>query len=422
MATENIKLISTNNQQGNFAVDAGYFYTFDNQQDNLIQKTDDGNTAFSYPLDTLMSDTASDAVVRTEFDGVYFWTLQNFTSTTIAIRRWKLDNFVCKLQQTISGSDINADDYDSEAFSVAHYHTSFSGTTNSGTSTIYMDKYADDSTLMGFTTTAGDGLILHLGPNTNGQEEDVEVTGTAGDGVAISGTTQYDYTASDEINFYTYLWIFNDNAGGALYKADAYTGVYITKYTGGAYSDISAATFYNVDSFASYGAVDTLAYIKGTNILFVNVGAAGATLPYYGSMVMENIQDDETTVIPVQDLAMDDQNIYRLQLTGDGATSSWITYSYELSSLDAFITSISLAAYPAILAANGIATSSITAIVKDQFLQPITNRLVTFTEDDPNGTVAPVTGNTDSNGVANTVYTSGITAREVLITATAEQT
>ena len=293
MATENIKLISTNNQQGNFAVDEGYFYTFDNLQDNLIQKTDDGNTAFSYPLDTLMSDTSSDAVVRTEFDGIYFWTLQNFTASTIAIRRWKIDNFVCKLQQTISGSDINADAYDSEAFSVAHYHTSFSSATSSGASTIPMNKYSDDSTLMGFTTTAGDGLTLHLGPNTNGQEEDAEVTATVSGGVTISGTIQYDYAETDEINFYTYLWIFNDNAGGALYKADAYTGVYITKYTGGAYSDISAATFYNVDSFASFGAVDTLAYIKGTNILFVNVGAAGATLPYYGSMVMENIQDDE---------------------------------------------------------------------------------------------------------------------------------
>ena len=424
MATENIKLIAASNQQGNFTIDEGYFYTFDNLQDNLLVKTDDGNTAFSYPFDTLLGNTANDAVISAEFDGVYFWSLQNLPSNEIAIKRWKINNYVCKLQQTISGSDINADNYDSDAFSVAHYHTSFAIATSSGASTILMNEYSDNTTLMGFTTTVGDGLTLHLGPNTNGQEEDVEVTTTVSGGVTISGTIQYDYAEdTDEINFYTYIWLFNSNAGGALYKVDAYTGAYVTKYDSGAYSSVGAATFYQVDSFTAYGDVDTLVYVKGTNILFVNVGVAGATLPYYGSMVLENIQSNETTVIPVQDLAMDDQNVYRLQLTGDGAAGAWGNYSYELSSLDSFITSISLAAYPAILAANGIATAGITAIVKDQFLQPIVARSVAFTEDSATGSITgsnPV--NTDGDGKASTTYKSGTVAEEVKVTATAEQT
>lgn len=419
----NINLIKASNQQGNFAVDDGYFYTFDNLQDNLIQKTDDGNTAFSYPLDTLISDTADDAVVRTEFDGVYFWTLQDFTTTTIAIKRWKIDNYVCKLQQTISGSDINADAYDSQAFSVEHYHDTFDIATASGSGTILLTTYSGTS-ILDFTTTAGDGLTLHLGPNTNGEEEDVTVTGTITGGVTISGTTQYDYAENGEINFYTYLWIFNDVAGGALYKADAYTGAYITKYTGGAYSDVTASTFYNVDSFASFGAVDTLAYIKGTNILFVNVGAAGATLPYYGSMVMENIESNETTVIPVQDITMFDQNIYRLQATSDdGTTDDFGQYSYELSSLDSFITSISVSAAPALIAANAVSTSTITAIVKDQFLQPVTSRFVYFTVASAGGGSIPAApATTDSTGTATEVYSSGTTASEPQITARSEQT
>ena len=41
---ENIKL-----RKRNFTVNEGYFYTIENDRDNLLQKTDDGNTAFSYP-------------------------------------------------------------------------------------------------------------------------------------------------------------------------------------------------------------------------------------------------------------------------------------------------------------------------------------------------------------------------------------
>lgn len=426
MATENIKLIK--GQQDNFTVDQGYFYTFDHDQDSLLQKTDDGNTAFSYPFDILMSNTSTDIVKSAEFDGVYFWSLQN-KSDRISIKRWKIDNYVCKLQQTFNYLDSDPNHtYDSTAFSLAHYHTSLSSAVVSGATTIYLNDYWDDTTLMNFTTTSSGGLTLHVGPNSNGEEEDVEVTSTVSGGVTIaSGTLQYSYSQNDKVNFYTYLWMFNNynglsSATGALYKFDAYTGDYITRYAGGAYKDIKAATFYNVNSFASYGSVDTLIYVKGTNALFINVGAAGASLPYYGSMVMENIKSDESTVISVYDICMDSQNIYRLQDIPDGTGTTWGHYSYLLSSLDAFVTSISLAAYPAIIAANTIATTDITAIVKDQFLQPIVGRLVYFTDDDGVGSVLPTNDNTDGNGKAETVYTSGNAAREVKITAVVEQT
>ncbi|GAG14307.1 unnamed protein product, partial [marine sediment metagenome] len=50
MSYENLKL-----KKRNFTVDQGYFYMLDEDQDNLLQKTDDGNTAFSYPFDILMT-------------------------------------------------------------------------------------------------------------------------------------------------------------------------------------------------------------------------------------------------------------------------------------------------------------------------------------------------------------------------------
>ena len=113
MANENIKL--NKSTQSNFTVYKGYFFTFDYAQDNLLQKTDDGNTAFSYPFDVLMDQPVKSA----EFDGVYFWSLEN-PSGEIRIKRWKLDNYLCKLQQTFIYTNDASHTYDSNAFSIEH--------------------------------------------------------------------------------------------------------------------------------------------------------------------------------------------------------------------------------------------------------------------------------------------------------------
>lgn len=429
MASENIKLSKTN--QANFTAHNGYFYTFDHAQDNLLQKTDDGNTSFSYPYDTLMSNLVNSA----EFDGVYFWSLEDpGGGDNVTIRRWLIDNYVCKLQQTFSYVAGGGHNYDSQAFSIEHYHTTFSSPTSSGATTLPMTEYSDHPSIQ-FTTTGGDPLTLHLGPNSNDEEEDVYVVTAISGVVTISGATgpgtQYSYAGGNPIQYYTHIWMFNNydgvsSATGALYKFDAYTGEYITRYASGAYKDIKAATFYKVDSFSAlYGVIDTLCYIKTTNLLFINTGQAGATLPYYGSMVMENIKLDKSTVIDVYDITMDDQNIYRLQEIPDGTNTTWSYYSYLLSSLDSFVTSISLAAYPAMIAANLTSTSEITAYVRDQFWQPITSKNVTYSVDGADGAhfdgADPNPDSTDSNGKSNITLISGNTAREVKVTAVVEQ-
>jgi hypothetical protein len=153
---------------------------------------------------------------------------------------------------------------------------------------------------------------------------------------------------------------------------------------------------------------DNLTFIEGT-ILYLTSSTA---LPYYGSMVMDNITNNVVDVL--QDMAVDRNNLYRLQ----GSSS----YDYFLSPLESFVTSISLSASPAIIAANGLSTTDINAWVKDQFLQPISNRRVTFSEAGDGSITGGTEINTDINGFAQTVYKAGITAQDVLVTATVQQT
>jgi hypothetical protein len=145
-----------------------------------------------------------------------------------------------------------------------------------------------------------------------------------------------------------------------------------------------------------------------------------------GSMTMDNIEDDQATTIPVYDVAIEGTNVYRTQLkaTYYGTTYTFDddTYNHQLSTLNSFITSISLRSEPAIIPANGVNTAAITAIVRDQFNLPVQQRQVYFTDDDPNGAILSSPVNTNANGVATTTYQSGTSAREVRITATAQQT
>ncbi len=609
-----------NIRKSNFTVSDGYFYTFDEDQDALLQKTDDGNTAFSYPCDILLDNT----IKSLEYDGVNFWSLEAAT-TTLYIKRWRIHNYLAKLQQTITLNSSGSMTYSADAFTIEHYHTHLTDITSPGDTIIYIDEYSNNPEVITNAT-------LHIGPNTNGEEEDIAVVGTVFGGVVLATPLSYGYAVGNEINFHKNIWLFNNNDGiitttGALYKFDSTTGALITKFVGGAYKAITACTFYKISSFQNLGSKDMLLYAKGTNTLFVNTSAYkrniydadimddtfdtldaakwttvsgtptiqsgelylnpapspseetiqtkyylpedfdvtidgqlvayntsysgtgymensfklifpneqdrfckvsrgystefgtalhqnfsvtyrkatdgvvttvsgieddpltdidtyglrikrvasdvhfyyrtttaavftpwrylgviemfdtdaqlvlssfnatdvtvintfdnltfiegtvmnltnAISLPYYGSMVMDNITSNVAVVL--QDMSVDRNNLYRLQ----GSSS----FDYFLSPLESFVTSISLSASPAIIAANGLSTTNINAWVKDQFLQPIQNRRVTFSE----GGDGMITGgtelNTDADGFVQTIYKAGTLAQDVLVTATVQQT
>jgi hypothetical protein len=613
-------MANINIRKSNFTVDNGYFYTFDEEQDALLQKTDDGNTAFSYPCDMLITN----AVKSLEFDGVNFWSLET-SGSNLLIKRWRILNYLVKLQQTISINTSGSHTYSADCFTIEHYHTALTDSVDPGDTILYIDKYSNNSEII-------DGVTLHIGPNADGGEEDITIIGTVFGGVVLATPLIYSYSADDPINFHKYIWLFNNNDGtdtstGALYKFNSHTGSYIKRFSGGAYKAITACTFYTINSFEDIGPKDMLLFAKGTNTLFVNVSdykrslfdadtindsftsiavdrwatisgsptiqsdklylnpaptpsaesvesvyylpgdfdvyvegqllshnnsysgsgymenyiklsfpeeqdrfcklsrgystefggslhqnfsvtyrkatdvvlttvsgieddpvtnidiyglrikrveedvhfyyrtttddlptvwrylgvvpmfssdaklilssnnatdtliintfdnltftsgsilrlSSAVELPYHGSMVMDNIANNVVTVL--QDMAVDRNNLYRLQ----GGSS----FDYYLSPLESFVTSISLSASPAVIAANGLSTTDIRAWVKDQFLQPIKNRRVTFSEAGDGSIIGGVELNTDTEGFAQTVYKAGTLAQDVLITATVQQT
>jgi hypothetical protein len=410
MAYENIRL-----RKQNVTMVDGYFYMMDEDTDSLILKTDDGTLAYSYPLDT----TISNQILSMEYDGKNFWTLEDpGGGDNLTIRRWYLDNYVCKLRNTFQLVESGSHKYDSSAFTVEHYHEEFSGNESAGSSNL---SITDGSKLTS-------GMTVVLGPNTNGQTEEATVNSAGADFVIINGSTTYDYQTGDPVTFYKTIWLFNnyngvDGTTGALYKINAYTGAYQAKYAGGEYKNVTASTFYDMSGVFGSGS-EAICYVKNFNMVFLDPDSLTGSL---GSMIMDNVEDNQTTLIPVYDVTIEGEgdNVYRLQTkaTYYGVTYTFATgpYNYQLSTLDAFITSISLESDPAILPANGVNVANITAIVKDQFNLPIVAKLVYFTDDDPNGFITSSPVNTDATGTANTSYKAGTTAREVKITATAQQ-
>jgi len=417
MAYENIRL-----RKQSFTVVNGYFWMIDQDIDAIVVKTDDGTQAYSYPLDT----TITNEITSLEFDGYNLWSLETSATDQVTIRRWNISNYVCCLKNTFTMVPGASHKYSSNAFTVEHYHETFSSAESAGQSILSVSSGSKMSS----------GFKLILGPNALGQTEEVTVSSATSDSVSINGTTLYEYQLGNAITFYNRIWLFNNydgisSATGALYKIDAYTGAYITKFSGGTYKDINACTFFNVPRYVfdkSVGAgvleprFNSICYIKGTNMVFLNPDNFNSS---YGSMVMDNIKSDLATTIVVYDVAMEGTNVFRLQreATYYGVTGTFVnsTYNYQLSSLNSFITSISLRSDPSILPANSTSTSEITAIVKDQFNLPIQSRQVLFTEDDPIGVLLSASDNTDVNGVASTTYRAGNSAREVRITATAQQ-
>ena len=399
----------------------GYFYMFDDDTDMLLQKTDDGITAFSYPFDTLMTQT----VKCLEYDGINFWTMHDGDAEdTLVISRWRIENYICKLKGTTTLSNPGHK-FNGETLTVEHYHCTISGAYEPGDAIITVNT--SDGELPGELLS---GMTATIGPNSEGKSETIGIQHVSGDVVTFSDPLENNYFDSNEFLFYNNFWLFNnanelDTANGALYKLNAYSGSILFVYPSGVYKDVKAATFAEIDHFIEHSTVNSLMYVKASNLLFIDISSV-LNLNYYGSMAMDTIEADEIEIIDVFDISIYGRNVYRLQeaATYYGETSTWNTYNYQAATFNPLVASISLTATPNVIAANDVSVSEITARVKDQFLQPVVGRLIYFSIS-AESTGAIVDGmeylNTDAYGVAITEYRAGNEAEIVKLIARVQQ-
>lgn len=410
----------------NFEVVGGYYYTVDNSSQLLLAKTADSTVAFSYPLSTPISN-----IVETLcYDGYYWWTLEQQTGSVV-IRKWLIQNYIFNLIQTQTYTNTSVDNFTCNTMAVEHYnYVAPSGGFAASQTDINLGDNSrlatNDILILGPSTYTGDS------GHSYGQVEFATVSKLADssqtDVVLVSGL-QYSYEAGDPVQCTKNIWLFNNYFGttlaGGLYKIDkSLPSSYTARFLSGEYYDVTAATFYNKN----------ICFVLGTVLLFLDPTGT-SNLNTLSSMQMDNIQPDNTTIVPVSDLSISNNTAYRLQ---QGATYTvngvptyypWGSYNYQAATLKSFIRSISLIVDPGIMAADGTSTANVIATVRDQYFSPMSGVVVTLSHDGAQDGTAGFFGGgesvqltTRSDGTtASNAYTAGTTEGAVTITAKANQ-
>ena len=520
MANENIKF-----PRANMAVRDQYFYYCDERNDTLNVRLSGGDTAFVYPFETSIG---SNPVKSLEYDGNFFWTLQQGADSIDSIvKKWVIENYICKLVAVIYLNHTDEDNFSCNTFSLEYYNTTLSKSVSKHSTCIEITSNYEK---------IESGTILTIGPNEEGLYENVTVTGTLNND-AIFGLDFYtfnSYPSGTDVYFAKSLWLLNDyyhkQLDGGLYEVSIHNiganeGVPIlyTNYWAGSRSNMTgnweyvlasnvyllpglySTTFdaYDNDSSGEMGLriegpelIDVLATntggdswvsqsgdfnivtagyydIKGRqmvdsgwfwgvsnvsieasiiskknyvigNVLqdedyksviascFYDTGVeqyilyvVGTTLRFFNinnklnemSLLMDNRRTDNT-LIPIQDIRIEGDTLYRLQLGASyyGADYSWSTYNYQPSTLRSFIDSVTIDVNPKILPSNGINVAEITVSVRDQYNNPSQYKPVILEDSDDVGFITLSKPYTNLLGVATSYYKAGVVPDVVTLT------
>ncbi len=418
----------------------GYFYSFDETLDTMVQKTDDGTVAFSYPLDTPITRE----IVTLEYDGESFWTQEHISGTPadgFKIQRWVIENFVMVLQDTFIFDTDATDTFESNAMTIENYEATLTAGAAASTSILFASSF--DTDVFAQITP---GTKMFIGPSTRagdeGESESVIVSSTVTDGsgkINLTAPLVSGFASGDTITFSKNIWFFNEHFQkdldvGALYKVSSLGGSILGRTLGGTFLGINGTTFADLSkdggvfpagALAVHNKPSLLIFVRTQSLIFIDVLDSNLTTEL--SALQNNIKDDSSEIYDIFDLSQEGDTIFRLQekFTIAGADTS-DPFNYQLATFDPFPTAIALTAVPAILPATaGAATSIITATVTDQYLLPfVTSPLSTITFSTTGG--GSGSGISDSNprpitspdGSSSITYTSGATAGLVTIAAT----
>lgn len=174
MAYENIRLA-----EPNMTYYGGYFYSFTSEV--LYKKLPDGDIAFGYILDTILNNTVNSL----EYDTLFFWTLEQ-PGNDLLIRKWCIDNYLCKLDKTYKFNGFN-----SSAFSVEYYTSVLATTASGGEFFITIEDDFENVVCSGTKVYLGEGSFL----------EDNYIDSISGSTIKLK--TPIQYTHQEKTKFYT---------------------------------------------------------------------------------------------------------------------------------------------------------------------------------------------------------------------------
>lgn len=299
---------------------------------------------------------------------------------------------------------------------------SFTNQYRVATSTLVIDKYTN--TFKEYTPKASNQLILastdpeippgttlYLGDPYGTTYEEVTVTGTISPGIlGINFFTYFEHSEGEKVNFAKNIYLFNNyqrsSPGGSIYKINITNGLVVDTFDSDNYSNILSGCFY------TYKSKYLIGYVYGTNLISLEITD---TLLLDDVMNMENVKTDQATVIPIVDIEVHDEAIYRLQKSANyyGVDYSWSTYNTQVTPVNSYIDSTLISAYPKLINSDGISVVDIKVVVKDQYASPQQFLKVHVTDDDNVGYITIPVTYTDLVGKAISYYKAGITPREV---------
>ncbi len=277
----------------------------------------------------------------------------------------------------------------------------------------YLPEGSNYVDLEGSTDYIENGTLLYLGDVNSNTYEEVTVTGILSPGIyGLNFFTYFEHVEEEIVNFSKNIYIFNNyrrkNPGGSIYKLDYTTGYVETTYDSDSYTDVTAGCFFN------YKGTYLLGYVSITNFIMLEIHNE---LSLFEVMNIENVKADQITVIPITDVDIHNNELYRIQKSATYYSTdySWTNYNYQLTPVMPFIDSTTIEAKPLIMNADGVSVIAVTALAKDQYAEPIVSIRTKFYDDDDVGYMTIQDTYTGFIGKAVSYYKSGIVPREVLL-------
>lgn len=404
MAFSNINI-----DYGNFCFGpiAGRIYTLDYLSDTLVTKT--------YPGGTLVSTTPLNFPIQNEalsiqYDGYYFWTLSRLGSDGslgLVINKWLLDGGLLK-KQTGLGNEINlintgAIRYSAEAFCVHRFETTLTAFASIGNTQIQLNN-------VDFLSI---GDSVYLGPSTASSGERIErrVTAISGNLVTLNSPINVQFNITDKVTYRKNIWLFNnrnglDDVGGMLIQINSYNGLVVTSYSSCEWRNVTAS---NCNS-------GNIWFVRGTQLL--QYRPFGVNAGYQSSALLLNTKNDNSTIIKVDGLEVDNTLVYKLQKERHIYNVTTHEYDDEVGLNNNFHVDTEIIA-PKVQSISATRLKSVffgtsdlgefKVKIRDQYDSAILGRSVTISDNDPSGFIpagyTSFTSNVLGEGV--TRYNSG---------------